>query len=231
MNKPMQLIWYFSYFFIFITIISYLSNNYPFASDDNLFSPSTINEVKYFLNKNNIINSTQSQLDAQLDDPNADPKVESKWDSLSEIATLIAAFAAVVAAVFAAKNIKLTSIEMSRNRDVNEAQIYLSLRDLFSKHEEVQKNLKGGKWNERDQGPITESNPGEELAKVDSYLRFFEYCYILIKIHIIEETKFKDMYESYIHDIKRNYQIMQIIDEEGWPLFKELLERLDKKII
>ena len=118
--------------------------------------------------------------------------------------------------------------ERLRNREVNEAQIYISLRDLFSKHEEVQKSLKGGKWNERDQGPITESNPGEELAKVDSYLRFYEYCYVLIDNRIINPKTFKEMYGPYIDDIKRNYQIMQIIDEEGWPLFNNLLKRLDK---
>jgi hypothetical protein len=150
------------------------------------------------------------------------------WDKLSSIATLASFFAVAWTVYFAYRTIKENSMERERSKRVNEAQIYLSLRDLFSKHEEIQKNLKGGKWNERDKGPITESNSGEELAKVDSYLRFFEYCYVLIENKIIDQIRFKDMYGSYIDDIKRNYQIMQTIDEEGWPLFKNLLKILDQ---
>jgi hypothetical protein len=134
---------------------------------------------------------------------------------------VLSAAGIIVTVIYTAQTIK-------RSKDVNEAQIYLSLRDLFSKHEEIQKNLRGGKWNERDKGPITESNSAEELAKVDSYLRFFEYCYILIENKIIDPKRFKRMYGSYLYDIRRNYQIMQTIDEEGWPLFKNLIERLDE---
>ena len=146
-------------------------------------------------------------------------EIESIWVFISAIATAGAAIAAAVATGYTAKQVR-------KSKKVNEAQIYLSLRELFSKHEEIQKNLKAGKWNERDTGPITDSNTSEELAKVDSYLRFFEYCYILIKNDIIDPKTFKDMYEPYINDITRNYQIMQMINEEGWILFPKLLERL-----
>jgi hypothetical protein len=151
-----------------------------------------------------------------------DPKHDDEilWQKISSIATIVAVVVSAIAVYFAAK-------EISRNRKVNEAQIYLSLRDLFSKHEEIQKNLHGGKWNERDLGPITDSNSGEELAKVESYLRFFEYCYVLIEDEIINPTTFKAMYESYINDLKNNYQIMQTVDEEGWIIFKKLLKRLE----
>ena len=150
------------------------------------------------------------------------------WTKVTLIGTLTSAIAIIITVLLTVKTISENTDERLRNREVNEAQIYISLRDLFSKHEEVQKSLKGGKWNERDQGSITESNPGEELAKVDSYLRFYEYCYVLIDNRIINPKTFKEMYGPYIDDIKRNYQIMQIIDEEGWPLFNNLLKRLDK---
>lgn len=156
---------------------------------------------------------------------------ETFLDKLSAFGAVASPIAVAWTVYFAYQTVKENSRERERSKRVNEAQIYLSLRDLFSKHEEIQKNLKGGKWNERnerDKGPITESNSGEELAKVDSYLRFFEYCYVLIENKIIDPIRFKGMYGSYIDDIKRNYQIMQTIDEESWPLFKNLLKILDK---
>jgi hypothetical protein len=135
--------------------------------------------------------------------------------------TGVSALSAAAAAIFAA-------LQLRKSSKVNEAQIYLSLRDLFSKHEEIQKNLKGGKWNDRDKGPTTEFNSRDESAKVDSYLRFFEYCYVLIENKVINSKTFNEMYGPYIYDIKRNHQIMQTIEEEGWILFPKLLKRLDK---
>ena len=150
------------------------------------------------------------------------------WTQITLIGSWTSAIAIIITVLLTANTISENTDERERNKRVNEAQIYLSLRDLFSKHEEIQRNLRGGKWNERDQGPINESNSGEELAKVDSYLRFFEYCYVLIENEIINAKTFKDMYGPYIYDINRNYQIMQTIDEEGWPLFKKLKVKLEK---
>jgi hypothetical protein len=137
-----------------------------------------------------------------------------------DLKSIIPVLPGTAAAIFAA-------IALRKNSKVNEAQIYLSLRNLFSKHEEIQKNLKGGKWNERYKGPSTELNSSEESAKVDSYLRFFEYCYVLIENKVINPKTFKEMYGPYIYDIKKNHQIMQTIEEEGWILFPKLLNRLD----
>lgn len=211
----MKILLYSLYFIIFIYIIiifqlnnaSSLGNN-DISSDSlnssiSFFGSFTFDKDLFLYNYNNFFHST---ILPQLNRDNM---------------TGISAISAAAAAIFAA-------LQLRKSSKVNEAQIYLSLRDLFSKHEEIQMNLKGGKWNDRDKGPITEFNSSEESSKVDSYLRFFEYCYVLIENKVISLKTFNEMYGPYIYDIKRNHQIMQTIEEEGWILFPKLLSRLDK---
>lgn len=201
--------------FIHSTILPPLNNHSAAIGENNNFTNSTILPQ---------LKNLQSQLYHILhpeDDGKGDEKDMKKGESISDFMTTVSALSAAAAAIFAA-------ITLRNSNKVNEAQIYLSLRDLFSKHEELQKNLKGGKWNDREKGPITEFNSSEESAKVDSYLRFFEYCYVLIENKVINPKTFNEMYGPYIYDIKRNHQIMQTIEEEGWILFPKLLNRLDK---
>ena len=211
----MKILLYSLYFIIFIyIIIIFQLNNASSLGNNDISSESldssisfigsfTFDKDLFLYNYNNFFHST---ILPQLNRDNM---------------TGISAISAAAAAIFAA-------LQLRKSSKVNEAQIYLSLRDLFSKHEEIQMNLKGGKWNDRDKGPITEFNSSEESSKVDSYLRFFEYCYVLIENKVISLKTFKEMYGPYIYDIKRNHQIMQTIEEEGWILFPKLLSRLDK---
>ena len=200
--------------FIHSSILSQLNNHYVAIGENNNFINSTILPQ---------LKNLQSQLYHILhpEDGDKDEKDMKRGGSIGDYMTGVSALSAAAAAFFAA-------ITLRKNSKVNEAQIYLTLRDLFSKHEEIQKNLKGGKWNDPDKGPTTEFNSSDESAKVDSYLRFFEYCYVLIENKVINPRTFNEMYGSYIYDIKRNYQIMQTIEEEGWILFPKLLNKLDK---
>ena len=218
----MKILLYSLYFIIFIyIIIIFQLNNASSLGNNDISSDSldssisfigsfTFDKDLFLYNYNNFLHST---ILPQLNRDNM---------------TGISAISAAAAAIFAAITAIFAAISLRKSSKVNEAQIYLSLRDLFSKHEEIQKNLKGGKWNDRDKGPITEFNSSEESSKVDSYLRFFEYCDVLIENKVISLKTFNEMYGPYIYDIKRNHQIMQTIEEEGWILFPKLLSRLDK---
>src|SRR5918993_2178627 len=154
-----------------------------FSSNYNNFINSTIlpqlnNHFAAIGENNNFINST---ILPQL--KNLQSQLYHILHPIGNYMTGVSALSAAAAAIFAA-------ITLRNSNKVNEAQIYLSLRDLFSKHEELQMNLKGGKWNDREKGPITEINSSEESAKVDSYLRFFEYCYVLIENKVINPKTF-----------------------------------------
>ena len=111
-----------------------------------------------------------------------------------------------------------------------EGQLYVQLRQMMSsQYSEIQQKLRRGEgvWGKNDdKGPMSEDDPSKWWAKVDEYLRFFEYCYTLIEKKLISIKTFKSLYWPYINDIMRNKQIKQHVEEEEWQNFKELFSKM-----
>lgn len=144
------------------------------------------------------------------------------FDNLEGIVGITAASIAAIGLVF-------TAIGLYRNARITKAEFYLTLREMISKYDEIDLNLRGrGKWTGSFAGPTSE----DEWVRVVSYMALFEYCMMLAQDKLIDLKIIKYMYGLRIGRILKNRVIVKtrLIREEereNWSTFIELCKQME----
>ena len=112
-------------------------------------------------------------------------------------------------------------VQIRYSKKVDEARLWIELREVFRNHNAVHLNLRnGGAWAHSGKGPATQ----EEWANVDAYLGQFELCQMMIENKLINKKIFRSQYSYRIHNILQNKTIKEKIKNQKrhWELFISL---------
>lgn len=112
-------------------------------------------------------------------------------------------------------------LQIKSSKNIEEAKLWLELREIFRNHNEVHIKLRnGGEWTKENQNPETV----EDWAAVDAYLGQFEICERLLSKKLIDSETFKAQYEYRLKNIVDNKAIVKkILAEKGsWLNFIDL---------
>jgi hypothetical protein len=141
-------------------------------------------------------------------------------------------YIAIGGAVVAVAGVWLAFRQLRRNEKTTRAQMYLTLREMFSKHEEVHKNLRpGGIWT-KGKGPNNEETEMARAAAwiiVESYMGLFEHCNRMIADGLLDLRSFKISYGYRVKNILKNHQIAYtklVTFRRDWCEFIDLCVRL-----
>ncbi len=103
----------------------------------------------------------------------------------------------------------------------------LSLRKMFSYHDEIHFKLRGntGNWAA---GIPEEDQTNKNFAKIDSYLGLFELCYQMYKNDMLNIDEFNNLYGYRLKNIFNNKDIFKRInlEKEYWQDLLELKAKL-----
>jgi hypothetical protein len=140
--------------------------------------------------------------------------------NFADWATVLCAIIAIIALFYTAYQIRI-------NTNTNRAKFYLELEKMSKSHDQVHLNLRpGGKWSD---GVSSPKGP-EEWLLLEDYMGFFEHCENMIKMKLIDESTFKDIFGYRLKNIINNRSIVNCKlrkEAEYWKNFLDLLKRFD----
>lgn len=137
---------------------------------------------------------------------------------IQNIATVIGIVVGCVALVF-------TALQYKKSADIAAAQFWLTLEEMFAKHDDVHILLRGGAWSTPESGPETV----EEWAMLEDYMGLFEHCELLIAKGLIDEKTFQKIFRYRIENILENRLIARakLVEEKScWETFIDLVKRM-----
>ncbi len=116
--------------------------------------------------------------------------------------------------------------QMHTNKKIARSTMWITIREMISKHDDVHMKLRKGEWTAYVNGK--ESN--EEWAKMEAYMGLFEHCYRLLEDDILDYETFKKIYGYRISNILKNSEIKTEKLEnrgESWQEFISLCRKID----
>ena len=110
-------------------------------------------------------------------------------------------------------SILFTAYQFIRYKRVEEAKLWLELRDKFLNHSDIHIKLRNG----------IELNE-EDYPHLDAYLGQFELCQPMLQKKLIDKAVFTSQYDYRLHNISINREVIDYIniDRDDWVLFIRL---------
>lgn len=140
----------------------------------------------------------------------------SSLSNIADWATAIVAFLGFVFAYF----------KLRKSNRISESSFLIKLRNSFSKHRKVHRNLEeGGKWHK---DGANKSIKKREWVRVYAYIGLFELCNMMLDKGLIDMDIFSSQYRYRIENILNNESIVQKIidDKEYWKEFIQLTKKM-----
>ncbi|RZJ72567.1 hypothetical protein [Flavobacterium sp.] len=115
--------------------------------------------------------------------------------------------------------------QVRRDSKFNEANFWLSLREMFH-HENrrcVHNDFRDGKW--KDDKP----SDTKDWVKIEEYLGLFEICERMLQRRVISRKMFKSIYEYRLYNFTKNKEVVKcklIYEPYDWIYLYKLLSRI-----
>ena len=127
----------------------------------------------------------------------------------------------------ALNNFNAIKAERAERLKIAQGEFMLTLRKMFSYHDEIHFKFRGGsgEWVKK----IPENDKtNENYAKIDSYLGLFELCNHLIKRDLLDINEFKRLYGYRLSNLFSSHEIVDRVEKEKsyWTDLIELKEKL-----
>ncbi|MCB9230094.1 MAG: hypothetical protein H6581_00400 [Bacteroidia bacterium] len=119
----------------------------------------------------------------------------------------------------------ISILQLKKNSMINEANFWLSLREIFNTEDRVKvhQGFRNAQW--RHNAPQN----NEEWILIEDYLGLFEVCQKLLEKKVISQEMFKNLYEYRIYNFLNNREaaIRKLVCEYyDWAILYQLLENL-----
>lgn len=142
---------------------------------------------------------------------------------------LLACYITIIGLPLTVIGIIIGIIQIRFSKRIEEARLWIDLREVFRNHNDVHLKLRnGGKWTKGDNGPENE----EDWANVDAYLGQFELCQVMLSRKLISKNIFKSQYDYRLYNIIKNAKIKDKIlkEKDDWQSFISLCKDFNYKI-
>ena len=128
-------------------------------------------------------------------------------------------YIAIIGAIVAGIGVYFTFRQLHKNEKVTEAQLYLTIRQMLSKYDDVHSDLIEGN------GP----KDNDAKRKFEAYMGLFEHCGRMINDGLLSLETFKSIYEYRIKNMLTNNWIREDKlqdNRKGWCDFLDLCRKL-----